>query len=356
VANILRARIVNWDSRDPVRLPGERELCEAHRASRATIRRALEVLRDERLLERLPGKGTVTLPAGIRAWRRLRRSKMIKVVTSWMSAADVPPSFYGQVYQGILVRGGQSGYNLSTKRVSGPFPPIDPDYRPEDPERIVGVIVVAVMDERFITMHTQAGYPVVVVDYWSGDPAADCIMVDCFSEGLRAVDFLLNQGHHEMFFVGNLLGKGAYQQHECDADLMLAGCRRALEQAGLSLPPERVLFWRREIPDVTEVVRWYASLKPRPTAGIIFDRVTLAEFIKALPAVNFRCPRDVSLITKMVTGYNSDASAFRSDGFLLGQLAVDVVLERASGKRETAAKLVVPSIFQRGNTVRRADE
>ena len=355
VANILRGRIVNWDSHEPIRLPGERELCQTHRASRTTIRKALDLLQAEGLIQRAPGRGTLTVPSGIRAWRRLRHSRLIKVITSYISAADVPPTYYGQIYQGILVRGGQAGYNLSTRRISGPFPSIDPDYKLEDPERVLGVIVLAIMDERFIAMHTDAGYPVVCVDYWPSNPQADAVLVDCFSDGQRAVEFFLNQGHRDIFFLGNLIGQGSNQQHEADADLFLAGCRRALQQAGLSLPDERVRFWRREDSDVDQVVDWYASLRPRPTAGMIFDWRAMTKFKDGLGRHRLSCPRDVSLITKAVVGNPVDAAAFRIDGFPLGQLAVDMLLERASGKRPTAAKLVVSSTWQLGPTVRRFD-
>lgn len=46
-------------------LPGENALMEMYGVSRATVRRALESLEDEGLIDRLPGKGTVVLEAAL---------------------------------------------------------------------------------------------------------------------------------------------------------------------------------------------------------------------------------------------------------------------------------------------------
>lgn len=58
VAAVLRDQILSgsWDGR--LQLPTERELCEQFQTSRITIRRALQILEDEQLVERHQGVGT----------------------------------------------------------------------------------------------------------------------------------------------------------------------------------------------------------------------------------------------------------------------------------------------------------
>jgi len=353
VARVIRARLVGLADEPPRRLANERELCRIDGVSRITIRRALDILQAEGLIDRTRKRGTITVPIGIRAWRRLRRSRLIKVITSHVAQSDRVTSLYGVIHQGIFSRAGRHGYSVATKHVRGPFPPIGPGYNPEEASETVGVIMTAVPDERMIAMHVDAGYPVVCADYWPRNPRADGVVADCFSEGQAAVEFLLGQGHSNIFYLGNLTGKGADEQHEADADLLMAGCRRGLAQAGLALPAEHVRFCRAIPEHIAETVAWYRSLSNRPTAGVVFSSPTMNLFREAMARYDILCPRDVSLITKGIHGDSLDAAAMRFDAFGVGEWAVDLLLDRASGRRKDGVRVAVASTVHRGKTVRR---
>src|SRR5688572_28988798 len=62
VADTLRRRIVQGEYASGERLPSERELCEQFESSRITIRRALDILADEMLIQRRQGDGTYVSP------------------------------------------------------------------------------------------------------------------------------------------------------------------------------------------------------------------------------------------------------------------------------------------------------
>ena len=55
---LLRDRIVSGEDRPQTRLPSEPMLAERHGVSRVTVRRALDKLAGEGLIERRPGSGT----------------------------------------------------------------------------------------------------------------------------------------------------------------------------------------------------------------------------------------------------------------------------------------------------------
>jgi DNA-binding transcriptional regulator YhcF (GntR family) len=88
VANVLRTNIVGGDDRKPVRLPPERDLCDIHRVSRITVRRALELLEREGLVQRTRGRGTLTIPDAIRQWKHLRQSRGIPIRLAVPSRLD----------------------------------------------------------------------------------------------------------------------------------------------------------------------------------------------------------------------------------------------------------------------------
>jgi DNA-binding LacI/PurR family transcriptional regulator len=351
VANILRTRIVGLDSDRPSRLPNEQQLARTHAVARGTIRQALQLLTEEGLIERARGRGTVSVPAGIRAWRRLRKSRAIQVIAMFSIEPDVPGNFYGQIYQGILVAAQQAGYRVALSRMGGHFPRIKPSVSPEDPEQSVGVILTGLSDERIIEMHTQAGYPVVCTDYWPSNPRADGVVFDCFGEGIKAAEFLLARGHRRLFYVGNsLVDEDGRKRHECDADLMEAGCRRGLQEAGLTLPARHIRYCKQD--DVEGIAEWFVSMDLRPTAGVIFSSSTLEHFIRALAGRGLKCPEDVSLICKASVGTPLAAVSLQNDPFLMGRHAVDLLLERAAGRRTAGVRLAIASTLHRGPTVR----
>lgn len=353
VANVLRARIVGMDEPHPVRLPKEEELAGAHGVARGTIRQALQMLQQEGLIRRVKRSGTFTVPDGIGAWRRLRNSQIVQVISSWSSLPERPTSFHGRIYQGILDAAEQDGYQAACTRMGGPFPRINQWYVPADPKRVVGVIIVGVYDERMIRMHVEAGYPVVCVDYWPVHPDADGVIFDCYGEGQAAAEFLLEQGHRELFFLGDcIFDQQKVPHHESDADLLEAGFRRSIREAGLLLPSDRVLFTPRTEDYMTRAASWFLSLRPRPTAGLVFDMELMDGFREALAGHGLNCPTDVSLICKSSVGHATDTTVLRGDPAAMGRTAVELLLKRASHERSLPMRVALASRLHRGCTVR----
>ncbi len=351
VANVLRAQVAGEDDQQPVRLKPERDLCQIHRVSRITIRKALELLEQEGLVQRTPGRGTLTVPEAIRRWKRLRQSRVIHVVTNWQSPVSVPGSYYGQVYQGICSRAEAAGYRLAIQTLGGRAA-VAPNVQMPDPVSTLGVIFVGLMNESMVQVYSQAGHPLVCVDYWTTQSTADAIVVDCYGEGQVAAEFLARQGHRDVFYIGNLLVQPA-REKESDAELLLAGLQRGLGRAGAAeIPPGRICFLSALNEGAVEAAEWFLSLAPRPTAGVIFNSGLMWQFIRQLGRRGVRCPEDLSLLTKAWLDEKTDATCLRTDAVALGEMAVDCLLDRGLGRRQVAVRLAVPSRLDRGRTVR----
>lgn len=350
VANILRARIVSSNGELPVALAGECELAKEHRVARGTIRQALGVLAAEGLIQQTRGRSTVTIPAGIAAWRQLHKSRVIQVITSDWGLPQSPSSYYGQIYQGILVRSEECGYQVSIRTTQGSYPRRDEDFRPEDPNRVAGVVTTALFDEHLIAAHAAAGYPVVCTDYWPIHSMADGVVVDCYGEGQMAAEFLVGLGHRVCFYLGNNHIDGHSQlHHESDADLVEAGFRRGLRAAGLALPANRVRYAWWEQTD--KAISWFLSLRPRPTAGVVFNMGIAQRFVEGLRAQGVRCPQDVSIVARG-TANPIKAACLQNDPHQLGRKAVDLLLERLGGVRKQGVRVALASTLQHGLTVR----
>jgi DNA-binding LacI/PurR family transcriptional regulator len=352
VAEAIRAWIVASEEAQPVRIPPERDLCTIHKVSRITIRRAMEMLAAEGLIDRRSSRGTLTVPEAIAQYKRRLRGRVIHVLTNW-EALQVPTGFYGRIYQGIRQRSEKAGVRLEVQELVAPRTAVAPDLHLPDRVETLGVIFVGCMNEMVIRYYTDAGYPAVAVDYWTTNPQADAIVTDCYSEGQMAVDFLLRQGHSQFFFIGNMLFREGVLERESDAELLLAGMQRALVQAGLPpMPARRVRFLGARSWDGRQAAAWLASLDPRPTAGVVFRGGYCADLMRYLLDLGIRCPEDVSLVTKAPEGEPSDFACLRGPAERLGEMAVDVLLDRATGRRSGPMKIVLPSWLERGRTVR----
>jgi DNA-binding LacI/PurR family transcriptional regulator len=353
VASILRAKILSGDEDLPVRLPPERDLCSIHGVSRITIRRAMEILARDGLVQRSPSRGTHSVPAGIRQWKRLRRGGTIHVLTSAGIMEGAPSSYYGRICEGIQDRGEQAGYRLSLQRLTTMRTSAAMDLLVPQRETTAGIIFVGLMNDVMIRLFTDTGYPVVCVDYWTTDPQADAIVVDCYTEGQEGAEFLLRNGHTQLFYLGNRLGRPDVSERESDSELLLAGMQRALVRTGLPpMPAEHIRFLGNGQDDGRQAVQWFASLQPRPTAGIIFNDGLCREFLGQLATCGLRCPEDVSLVTKVWEGVQTEVTCLRGAALPLGELAVDTLLDRIARGRSRGLRLAVPSVLERGRTVR----
>ncbi len=351
LANVLRVEIVDADQGQTVRLPTERELGRLHGTSRVTIRKAMDILEREGLIERAPSRGTLTVPKAIRQWKRLRQDRVIHVVTGWQPlTGPLSAPYYGRIYQGVLSRCEQTGYRPKPQQISVHRTQLSNDLRPPKTDMTLGVILLGLTHEAIIQFYVDQGFPVVVIDHWTTNPRADSIIVDCFGEGQIAADLLIRHGHTQFFFVGNKETYGPVLEEEPDAELLLAGLQRGLKLAGLApLPPERTRFFGRC--EIAETVGWYLSIKPRPTAGLIFDCGLATEFICQMGRHKIRCPEDVSIISKAGAPTNSHLTSLQTDATRLGVTAVDCLLEKAGETRTNAVRIAIPSQLNRGRTV-----
>ena len=257
----------------PIRLLPERELCAIHDVSRITISKALDLLEAEGLVQRTPGRGTLTIPEAIDRWKRLRQSRVIHVLMGWENLAAAPSSYYGQIYQGIFSRSEMAGYRVSLQQIRSHRTDAIADPDLPDPRTTLGVIFVGLMNEPTIALCTQADYPVVCVDYWTTNPQADAVVVDCYSEGQEAIELLVSRGHRSLFYLGNTFTIRGPLEKESDAMLLLSGMQRGLDMARLPmLPSGRIRFCGTAPEDALQAATWISSLRPRPTGWLRVQR------------------------------------------------------------------------------------
>lgn len=353
IADILRRTILNAPGEQPLRLPSQQELCKQHNVSEITIRKSMDLLASEGLVTRTVGRGTYSVPKAAAEHKQANRSNLLHLVASNSRLDLVKDGFYGQMYRAILEQTTRMDIRVALQVTQASRPKTSVDLHLPADEPALGVVFLSCMNEAMIRHATDAGYPTVCLDYWTTNPQADAVIVDCYSEGQAAVEYLLRQGHNRLCYVGHDFGQRGNHERESDAELFLAGLQRGLVQMGLPpMPAERILYVSTSAEEHFRAVEWFLSLRPCPTAGVVFASGTCHALRAGLMEKGILCPEHISLLTKATAGDETDITCFRGQPRQMGSAAVGLLMDRVRTGRDYGVRLAMATRLDRGRSVR----
>ena len=189
--------------------------------------------------------------------------------------------------------------------------------------------------------------PMVIVDRGLEGVDADLVRIDHEYGAYLATRHLLELGHRDIAFIGGPANTSV-------AQMRLAGYRRALKEAGIVLPVERMLE-----SDFTSTggYRAAAQLLEREPPSAIFaanDMIGIG-VLRAAAERNVRVPSELSVIgfdDIQMSRYVYPALTTVGQSILqLGEMAAEVLLRRiATPGLATEQRIVTPSIVLREST------
>jgi DNA-binding LacI/PurR family transcriptional regulator len=319
------------------RVPSEMELAAQFEVSRITSKRALEVLREAGLVERIRGKGTfvvrhlpdltgVTMPLRGRVPRLRHDARTIAFVVPDMSEA------YGlDLLNAIEERCAEYGAHLIVRRTHG---------RQSDEEKAVdslvatgevdGLIVFPVYGDFYnasLLRQVLDGFPVVLVDrHLSGIPVA-AVHTDNVAASRALTSRLLERGHRDIAFVS------PPPVNTSSIEDRLAGFREAFEGRGQAY----------ELTDLRSTLPGSTT-----TESVRADVEVIREFRDRVPAVTayIACEFNLARMVDRALGGQAVIASFDSPGdsiggppYLhvrqnqreMGRQAVDLLLARLRG-------------------------
>lgn len=323
----------------------EHELARKHKLSRVTVRRATDLLIEEGLLERRPGKGLFV---------REEEPEVTKVIKVIVGNLAWEPSV--RIARGAKQVARQHGIEVQVCDAHG-------DQR-EDLETLLNLPKNGASGAILMALHTPAfneamlrvkmeGFPLVVTDFHPSDIRVPAAVADNYKGGLLAGQHLVKLGHTCLAFVG-----------DCAAStvrLRLDGFRDALAEAGVTLPRDRVV-------DITpedslanwdeRVQRMVAKLfkaSPRPTAIFCSCDAVARACYRVCAELGLRIPRDLSLV-----GFDDDPLAewltpplttVRQPFTELGQAAMELLCKQLAGHSLKEPVVTLPVTWvERGST------
>ncbi len=218
--------------------------------------------------------------------------------------------------------------------------------------RIDGLIVVSTGDDdSLVTQLRGLRLPIVLVDREIADPTCDLVETAHMQGGLLAVRHLLSLGHRRIACIGGPAGVMPSEQR-------IEGWRMALAETGAA-PSVTTLLWRGGFTSQGGYEAMHAILRTDqpPSAVFACNDLMAIGALRAAHETGVRVPDELSIVgfdDIELSGYTSPPlTTVAQPKDHIGALAVDMLLERVSRRRQEPRKVVLqPELRVRASTAR----
>ena len=278
----LREDITSGQYRAGEKMPCERDLCQKYSVERATLRRALELLNDEQLIEKRTGIGSFIKETETSA----PKAKRFIVFSMKRSANDIQHNmraFNAMLFFSLERLCHARGYTLVYYGVENDETSVS-DFDDQSP---TGVLLISHHSDAFTKNTLATGVPTVCVNYYA--PDAISILPDN-EYGVRdGIRYLHAHGHTRIGMItGNLSMINARER--------LNGYRHALYDLGIPVDESLIREGDWTYEGGIEAARTLLGEKNPPTAILASSDEMALGAMEAIRAAGLRVPEDISVL------------------------------------------------------------
>lgn len=344
VAKALREQIRNGQFQLHERLPAERELAAIHGVSRVTLRRALNMLAEDRLIERRQGKGTfVSNPAFASATRG--QHGFIAIV------CHERKYYFDEVMEAASAYAARRGYGVTLGSNETEYEELKQIESIENGP-FIGVLMSA-FPRRSLAGYTRLlniGIPVVFMESFVPGACTDFVRVNNAQGMMLAVQHLAALGHQRIGYIGHNedwhIGDTRTERLRGYRDAMFAVLADSSDQ------------WLVECQLDTAGERLLALLQSpmRPTAIISYNDKWAIETISIAQSAGVSIPGDLSVVgfdnSIIAQEHERPLTSVSPQRKAVGCTAVDLLLRRIEGDADAPAQgiLISPQLIVRQTT------
>ena len=329
------------------KIPAEKELTDRYSVSRHTVRKALDLLEREGVLEKRQGIGTFY--KGINNSRQSKNIGFISISLHDYIFADILSGidsvFHQNGYQIIL---GNSLDNLDREKAI---------LRQFLEKNIDGLIIepaksaLSQSNLSLLQEIIKQNIPVVTLDSEYNDSRVNSVVVDDLYGGFLAVSHLLEMGHQEVAII--------YKSIHNPALARLEGYKKGLSQAGLILRDELIKgyhFSEIESPqnfkeEIRSITNELLVLSNPPTAIFCFNDQIAVLVKEILNEEGIAVPEDISLVgfddSLMVNLNNISITSVSHPKKAAGKKAAEIILKQLVNIGVTEKKVFKPELVKR---------
>lgn len=159
--------------------------------------------------------------------------------------------------------------------------------------RVDGLIVLGQVSRSYVKALQEMVIPVVFLDFYDEHLDMDSVITDNFYGSYRATNYLMNSGHREIGFVGDIYATSSIQDR-------FLGYYKSLLEHGMALKEEFIIKDRDENGTYIDL----EFPEHLPTAFVCNCDQVAYEVIEKLKSMNYNVPEDVSVV-----GFDNDIYA-----------------------------------------------
>lgn len=199
-------------------------------------------------------------------------------------------SFYWQMYQAVATRAtAEECFTMlevigKAEEESSRMPKLVQE------RKVDGIIVIGKMMDAYLQhLNTEAGIPVIYLDYYNGREASDSVISNSYYGTYELTYYLYHMGHRKIAYVGTLLAMESITDR-------YFGYQKALLELGLEQKKGWVLDDRHIETGEIDTVNMLQIPKDMPTAFVCNCDLTASFLIKKLKDNGYRVPEDISVV------------------------------------------------------------
>ncbi|MDD9268430.1 GntR family transcriptional regulator [Paenibacillus sp. GCM10023248] len=345
------------------RVPSESELSTQFSVSRITSKKALEMLANEKWIERVRGKGSyvsMNFPMdrkeeGSSNRREVETSSEPKIIS--LILPDFDQSFGLKMVRGIEERCSSYGIPLMLKLTYDKRNVEEEAIRASIRHSASGMIVFPVHGAHYnaeLLRLMLDGFPIVLVDRYLRGIAATAVYTDNRKASQELTEYLLDQGHREIAFIS------PPSENTSTIEDRIQGYLSAFTQRGIPANPDMIvtnLYSTLPIGGPKEYIsNDYGTLQafidkhPRTTAFLACEYLMAVRIAEWLNMMGKRVPGDYEIVCFDYPEDSFDRPMFthiRQDEWRIGQRAVDLLTAQWSGEAAPEHHLVEHKLIRR---------
>lgn len=326
-------------------MPTEQDLAATYQVNRSTLRKAMQLLADEGLIEKCPGKGTIVLGS------YPENSKQKTIVSNKNIGFLLPRGnlitepFYATLFSSL-----EQGFQL--KGCSLIYTTLDHEDNMMDkiaPLGLSGIVFVSNVSPRHIQLAVDQKIPCVLVN--SCSDKLPSILSDNHRGAYLAGRHLIEHGHRN---VAVLTGIQSYISNQ----ERMAGFAEAFSEAGLTLDPDQIVqsdSWRYPTAEKAFYDFIISRRNSLPTAVFAFNDRLAVGAVNAIIKAGLSVPRDISVIGyDNLQYYNiaaSRISTIETHIEIIAETTVANMIWQLDGGSCAAIKILIPVEVVPGETI-----
>ena len=208
-------------------------------------------------------------------------------------------------------------------------------------QNLDGLIVISLaIEEKDAHRLHDNGIETVLIESWHAQ--LNCICIDDLRGGMLAAKHLIDRGHTRIGFLGDIEPPEQYAIHPVKS--RLTGFKRALEEAGLSLPHRYVVRASYTQAGLQQAAGALLALPRPPTAVFAASDIQAISIMKVARQAHLRIPEDLAIV-----GFDDidlagfmDLTTIRQDLDESGRLAAEILLSKMADPGRPLQHLNLP--------------